>query len=92
MHSGIGHPRHATIQAIKHHGHEDCDGSKTKVFAGTHRITRRQRALGTHGVDDGIEAGKQVRRRKQIGQKIDATMPDLATFRIMPFFDMFIDR
>jgi hypothetical protein len=56
------------------------------------RITSTQGALRAHRVDDGIKPGKQVGSGEQVRQQIDATMPDLAAFGVMPFFDMLIDR
>ena len=55
---GVGHARHAPIQAVEHHGAENANGCH--VEAAVHRH------------DDGIEAAEQRRQRKQVGQDVNA--------------------
>ena len=57
--------RNTTIQSIEEHGNENCHGGLFEV--------------PIHRLDDGIETGKQRRRRQQIRQEINASSPN---FRI----------
>jgi hypothetical protein len=54
---GPGHARHPAVEPVEHHGDEN-------------RYRCMFEAPG-HGLDYGVETGKQRRRRQQVGQQID---------------------
>src|SRR5690606_11804950 len=59
--------RDASIHAVKRHGKKDGNGGDVEA--------------AVHGLDDGIKPGKQVSRRKGIGQQVNAASSMLFFWR-----------